>query len=66
MIRFYTLCAIGAAVLAGTPVMAADCSQVPDVNQLKQLLAKAPATGGEEGGLFHGKQEWAATVNRDG
>lgn len=55
-----------AAMLAGVPMFAADCSQVPDVNQLKQLLAKAPNTGGDEGGLFHGKQEWAVTVNRDG
>jgi uncharacterized protein GlcG (DUF336 family) len=53
-------------LIAGTPLLATDCSQLPDVNQLKQLLAKAPNAGGEEGGLFHGKQEWAVSVNRDG
>jgi len=48
------------------PLFAADCSQVPNASELKGLLAKAPNDGGEEGGMFHGKQEWAATVNRNG
>lgn len=48
------------------PLLAADCSQVPDANQLKQLVTKAPNAGGDEGGFFHGKQEWAVSVNRDG
>ena len=65
MFKYITIGSL-AAMLAGVPMLAADCSQVPDVNQLKQLLAKAPNTGGDEGGLFNGKQEWAVTVNRDG
>jgi uncharacterized protein GlcG (DUF336 family) len=64
MIRCFLTLGIFAVI--GTPLPAADCSQVPDAAQLKELLAKAPSSGGEEGGLFHGKQEWAATVNRDG
>jgi uncharacterized protein GlcG (DUF336 family) len=45
---------------------AADCSTLPGVDQLKSMLAKAPDSGGEEGGLFHGRREWAAVVNREG
>jgi len=64
MIR--SLLTLGILAAISAPLPAADCSQVPDAAQLKELLAKAPNSGGEEGGLFHGKQEWAATVNRDG
>jgi hypothetical protein len=57
---------LGIFAVISAPLPAADCSQVPDAAHLKELLAKAPNSGGDEGGLFHGKQEWAATVNRDG
>src|SRR5581483_910379 len=52
---------------AAVPVFAAaDCSSLPGVDQLKSLLTKAPDSGGEEGGLFHGRREWAVVVNREG
>ena len=55
------------AVAFFTPALfAADCSNLPGVDQLKSLLSKAPNDGGDEGGLFHGKREWAAVVNREG
>src|SRR5213596_3689249 len=44
----------------------ANCSAVPTGEQLKQLLAAAPAHGGNAGGLFGGARMWAAVVNRDG
>ena len=44
----------------------ADCRGLPTARQLKQLLAGAPATGGEAGGLFHGERMWGAVVNRNG
>ena len=44
----------------------ANCSAVPTAEQLKQLLAAAPAHGGNAGGLFGGARMWAAVVNRDG
>lgn len=54
-------------VLIAIPAWGAgDCSSVPGVDELKSLLAKAPGSGGEEGGLFHGQREWAVTVNREG
>lgn len=65
MFRWYVTCACFW-FLVGLPLIAADCSQVPDASQLKQLVARAPNNGGDEGGLFHGKQEWAVSVNRDG
>jgi uncharacterized protein GlcG (DUF336 family) len=43
----------------------AQCSELPDAPTLKRLLAAAPDSG-EAGGLFHGRAEWAAVVNRDG
>lgn len=58
--------ALLAALIAAIPALAADCSQLPNVSQLQQWLAKAPQDGGDEGGLFHGTREWAAVVNRDG
>ena len=45
-------------LIAGAPLLAADCSQLPDINQLKQLLAKAPNAGGRKAGY--------STVNRSG
>lgn len=48
------------------PAEAASCSELPGVNELKSLLAKAPTTGGDEGGLFHGRREWAVVVDRQG
>ena len=48
------------------PAFAANCSGLPSVSDLKNLLAKAPTTGGDEGGLFHGRREWAVVVNREG
>lgn len=54
------------ACVIAAPIWAADCSSLPGVNQLKSLLAKAPETGGDEGGMFHGKREWAVVVNREG
>lgn len=44
----------------------ADCRGLPTAHQLKQLLAAAPATGGDAGGLFHGERMWGAVVNRSG
>lgn len=66
MFRNLVLLSCAAALLAGTQLFAADCSQVPNSGELKSLLARAPNDGGDEGGLFHGKQEWAVTVNRQG
>jgi uncharacterized protein GlcG (DUF336 family) len=43
----------------------ADCSALPSGDQLKQYLHIAPDSG-EAGGLFHGKSEWGALVNRAG
>lgn len=44
---------------------AADCSQLPDHEKLKQALSAAVKEGAEgNGGL--GNHEWAAVVNRDG
>ncbi len=48
------------------PAFAANCPDLPSSQQLHDLLNRAPANGGEEGGLFHGKREWAVVVNRDG
>jgi uncharacterized protein GlcG (DUF336 family) len=44
---------------------AADCSALPGADDLKKFLRMAPDSG-EAGGLFHGRAEWAATVNRRG
>jgi uncharacterized protein GlcG (DUF336 family) len=42
------------------------CQGLPDETALKELLAAAPAAGGEAGGLFHGTRMWGAVVNRSG
>lgn len=46
-------------------VAAAGCSSLPSADDLKKLMVAAPA-GGEVGGLFHGRAEWVAVVNRAG
>jgi uncharacterized protein GlcG (DUF336 family) len=47
---------------AGSP----KCSGLPTESQLKGFLVAAPGTGGDAGGLFHGKLMWGALVNRNG
>ena len=42
------------------------CTGLPTAAELHTLLAAAPSTGGEAGGLFHGQNMWGAVVNRDG
>lgn len=42
-----------------------DCSALPDDNALQRYLRAAPDSG-IVGGLFGGRAEWAATVNRSG
>ncbi|HET8550835.1 MAG TPA: heme-binding protein [Bryobacteraceae bacterium] len=44
----------------------ANCAGMPGEAQLKQWLQAAPNTGGDAGGLFHGRRMWGAIVNRDG
>ncbi|HEX7020126.1 MAG TPA: heme-binding protein [Gemmatimonadaceae bacterium] len=44
---------------------AADCGDLPNTEALKRLLRSAPDSG-EAGGLFHGRAEWGAIVNRSG
>lgn len=44
----------------------AECKDLPSVDDLKKWLRQAPGEGGEAGGLFSGKMEWAAVVNRQG
>lgn len=41
------------------------CDNIPSADDLKKWLLTAPDSG-NAGGLFGGKQEWAAVVNRDG
>ena len=44
---------------------ASGCHDLPPTDSLKHYLAQAPDSG-EAGGLFHGRAEWAAVVDRDG
>ncbi len=44
----------------------AACRDLPSAEQLRQWLRTAPGVEGEAGGLFSGKREWAAVVNRQG
>ncbi|HWB17440.1 MAG TPA: heme-binding protein [Vicinamibacterales bacterium] len=44
----------------------AACGDLPSASDLKSWLQRAPAEGGEAGGLFSGKMEWAAVVDRKG
>src|SRR5690348_11195020 len=44
----------------------AKCNDLPSADDLKKWLRSAPGTEGEAGGLFSGKREWGAIVNRQG
>ncbi len=44
----------------------ASCRDLPSAADLQEYLRRAPAEGGEVGGMFGGKMEWAALVNRNG
>jgi len=44
----------------------ASCRDLPSPEDLKKWLRTAPGVDGEAGGLFSGKMEWAAVVNRQG
>lgn len=44
----------------------ARCGDLPSAEMLKGWLRSAPAIEGEAGGLFSGRVEWAAVVNRQG
>jgi uncharacterized protein GlcG (DUF336 family) len=67
---------IGAGIIAGlvaagtryepTVALAPECTGLPNSTQLAHYLGAAPDSGGEAGGLFHGRREWAAVVNRAG
>lgn len=43
----------------------ADCGSLPNADDLRKWLREAPGES-EAGGLFSGKMEWAAVVNRHG
>jgi uncharacterized protein GlcG (DUF336 family) len=43
----------------------AECSALPNADSLAKFLKAAPDSG-EAGGLFHGRAEWGAIVNRKG
>jgi len=49
----------GAATVAG-------CADLPSSADVARLLRMAPDSGGDAGGLFHGRAEWGAVVNRAG
>jgi uncharacterized protein GlcG (DUF336 family) len=44
----------------------AGCRDLPSAADLKKWLRQAPSDGGEAGGLFSGKMEWASVVDRQG
>lgn len=44
----------------------ASCRDLASADDLKKWLRQAPSEGGEAGGLFSGKMEWASIVNRQG
>jgi uncharacterized protein GlcG (DUF336 family) len=44
----------------------AKCSDLPSADDLRKWLRSAPGIDGEAGGLFSGKMEWGAIVNRQG
>jgi uncharacterized protein GlcG (DUF336 family) len=46
-------------------VAVAGCSSLPSASDLAKYLKAAPDSG-EAGGLFHGRAEWGAIVNRKG
>ncbi len=52
----------------GTPTgqAAAKCDALPSKADLRQAVRRAPDVEGEAGGLFSGRAEWAALVDREG
>jgi uncharacterized protein GlcG (DUF336 family) len=44
----------------------ASCGDLPSTADLKKWLRQAPSEMGDAGGMFSGKMEWAAIVNRSG
>lgn len=48
------------------PTPRVGCRNLPSTSDLKEYLRRAPGEGGEAGGLFSGRLEWAAVVNRSG
>lgn len=44
----------------------AGCGDLPSAMDLQRWLREAPGVDGEAGGLYSGKMEWAAVVNRQG
>jgi uncharacterized protein GlcG (DUF336 family) len=42
------------------------CNNLPSGSALAKLLAAAPTSGGDAGGLFHGTRMWGAVVSRSG
>jgi uncharacterized protein GlcG (DUF336 family) len=44
----------------------AGCRNLPGDSDLKRWLVESPQTGGEAGGLFSGKRQWASIVDRNG
>jgi uncharacterized protein GlcG (DUF336 family) len=46
-------------------VAVAGCTSLPNASDLAKYLKAAPDSG-EAGGLFHGRAEWGAIVNRNG
>lgn len=46
-------------------VTVAGCTSLPNASDLGKYLKAAPDSG-EAGGLFHGREEWGAIVNRNG
>ena len=65
--KLLAIAALAAGMLwTAGPLVAADCGNLPSEGQLRDLLRRAPTQGGEEGGMFSGKREWAVVVNRQG
>ncbi len=69
----HILLGFGLAALVGTPLLSqadsangGDCAGLPSPSQLQSFLNAAPNTGGDAGGLFHGKRMWGAVVSRKG
>ena len=49
-----------------TPPNGGSCSALPSADDLRKFLKEAPDAGGNAGGLFGGRKQWAAIVDRDG
>jgi uncharacterized protein GlcG (DUF336 family) len=43
-----------------------DCGDLPSADELRKWVRHAPGEGGPVGGMFDGKMEWIAIVNRRG